>query len=256
MKKMNDKREEFERLTAECTNSILRRLGILSSCSDKRLYDYTERDINQIFSTIEREIELTKRRFKSPEDGNSKLGGTPELGIPPDQQAPQESGTQSNIEKDLNSRLENIYGVSDGKKNDYGHSEIASDSTRGYEHRPQPQKRKKIKGYTLYGELYGARNWKEAMIGIFNKFIEKDREFVNRFRRMHPQYWNDTRQLIVDRQDEVYLKSPHLIKHARQLDNGQYMDTNLSQDHIETRIKDACKVMGFRYGDDLDLHEM
>ena len=124
-----------------------------------------------------------------------------------------------------------------------------------YKHQ-QPKKRKKIRGYTLYGELYGVRNWKEAMIGIFNKFIEKDREFVNRFRRMHPQYWNDTRQLIVDRQDEVYLKSPHLIKHARQLDNGQYIDTNLSQDYIETRIKDACEVMGLRYGVDLILHEM
>ena len=146
----------------------------------------------------------------------------------------------------------------DDKDEDYDTSDISID-IREYAHADrlqQPQKRKKVKGYTLYGELYGVRNWKEAMIGIFNKFIEKDRDFVNRFRRMHPQYWNDTRQLIADRQDEVYLKSPHLIKHACQLDNGQYIDTNLSQDHIETRIKDACEVMGLRYGVDLILHEM
>ena len=118
-------------------------------------------------------------------------------------------------------------------------------------HRP----RKFLTGYTLYGKRYGTHRWIEVLIGVLNEFIARDPEFVSNFRRAHPRYWTNRRQLIADRQGEVYLKASHLTRVARQLNNGQWVDTNLGQIGIVSRIKDACAVMGLRYGVDFVLHE-
>ena len=115
--------------------------------------------------------------------------------------------------------------------------------------------RSKIVGYTLYGKRYSTSRWIEVLIGVLNEFIARDPEFVSNFRRAHPRYWTNRRQLIADRQGEVYLKASHLTRVARQLNNGQWVDTNLGQIGIVSRIKDACAVMGLRYGVDFVLHE-
>ena len=165
------KREEFERSTTEHTKKILQQLGSLSDCADKRFYDYTKNDINQIFSTIEREIELTKQKFDTGNgDGQPTSNEETKHPIPP---------TQTNRE---------------------------------------------LIGYTLYGKKYNVRNSKEGIVGLFNLFIARDPGFMKRFKRMHPKYWNKT--------------------------NGK-----LSQGNITSCIKDACEVMGLRYGVDLILHE-
>ena len=115
--------------------------------------------------------------------------------------------------------------------------------------------RKSLTGYTLYGETYKTRRWREVLIGVFNEFTARDSEFVLKFKQAHPQYWSNTRQLIADRQDEVYLKSSHLINEARQLNSRQWIDTNKGQDAIKSLLKEACEVMGLRYGVDLIIHE-
>ena len=115
--------------------------------------------------------------------------------------------------------------------------------------------RRKIVGYTLYGRRYDTHSWRGALIGVFNEFIARDPEFVANFKRTYPRYWTNRKQLIADRQDEVYLKSPHLINSAHQLNSGQWIDTHLSQEAIESRLKDACEVMRLQYGVDLRIHE-
>ena len=115
--------------------------------------------------------------------------------------------------------------------------------------------RKYLIGYTLYDKRYSTSRWIEVLIGVLNEFIARDPEFVSNFRRAHPRYWTNRRQLIADRQGEVYLKASHLTRVARQLNNGQWVDTNLGQIGIVSRIKDACAVMGLRYGVDFVLHE-
>ena len=133
---------------------------------------------------------------------------------------------------------------------------VADELTLAPQHEPISRNiRTYLIGYTLYGKKYKTSRWKEALIEIFNEFITRDPEFVSNFRRTYPRYWTNRKQLVADRQNEVYLGSPHLMDRAYQLNNGQWMDTVLGQGPIVSRIKDACEVMGLRYGIDLILHE-
>ena len=133
---------------------------------------------------------------------------------------------------------------------------VADELTTVPQHEPiNRDPRKYLIGYTLYDKRYSTNRWKEVLIGTFNEFIARDLEFVSNFKRAHPRYWTNRKQLIADRQNEVYLKAPHLMTRAYQLNNGQWMDTVLGQGPIVSRIKDACEVMGLRYGVDLIIHE-
>jgi len=57
------RRERFERLATYRTNEILKKLKILGNCANRSAYDYTEKDINKIFSEIERKIREVKAKF-------------------------------------------------------------------------------------------------------------------------------------------------------------------------------------------------
>lgn len=67
-------RDRFKRLAAARTNSILQRLKVLGNCSNRNIYDYTEDDINKIFSEIERKVKEIKAKFHYPKQkGEFKL---------------------------------------------------------------------------------------------------------------------------------------------------------------------------------------
>ncbi|MBU4369374.1 hypothetical protein KKG58_01270 [Patescibacteria group bacterium] len=65
---MEQKRERFKRLANYRTNEILKRLRVLGNCSNRSAYEYTEEDINRIFSTIDRKIKDIKARFYFPKN--------------------------------------------------------------------------------------------------------------------------------------------------------------------------------------------
>lgn len=64
----NDSRERFKRLAVQRTNSILSRLRVLGNCANRGAYDYTEEDVNKIFSEIERKIKEVKAKFHFPKN--------------------------------------------------------------------------------------------------------------------------------------------------------------------------------------------
>ena len=67
-------RDRFKRLAAARTNSILQRLKVLGNCSNRHIYEYTEDDIDKIFSEIERKVKETKAKFHYPKQkGEFKL---------------------------------------------------------------------------------------------------------------------------------------------------------------------------------------
>ncbi|OGG50957.1 hypothetical protein A2763_02910 [Candidatus Kaiserbacteria bacterium RIFCSPHIGHO2_01_FULL_54_36] len=71
---MDNRRQNFKRLAAARTNEVLRRLKILGNCSNRSHYDYTEEEVNKIFSEIERKIRETKAKFTFPHrDSGFKL---------------------------------------------------------------------------------------------------------------------------------------------------------------------------------------
>ncbi|MBU6500351.1 MAG: hypothetical protein KGJ89_00785 [Patescibacteria group bacterium] len=67
------KRERFKRLATLRTNAILRRLKVLGNCSNRSAYEYTEEDINKIFSEIDRRVKDVKAKFHYPKNKDFKL---------------------------------------------------------------------------------------------------------------------------------------------------------------------------------------
>lgn len=61
--KQESRNERFRRLASKRTNEILEKIRILGNCSNKSSYEYTEEEVNKIFSEIEKQLKLTKAKF-------------------------------------------------------------------------------------------------------------------------------------------------------------------------------------------------
>lgn len=62
---MDEKRERFVRIAEKRTNKILEQIRLLSNCSNKHNYSYTDEDIKIIFSAIESELKEAKLKYTS-----------------------------------------------------------------------------------------------------------------------------------------------------------------------------------------------
>ena len=67
------KRERFKRLGTQRTNLVLRRLKVLGNCANRSAYDYSEEEVNKIFSEIERRVRETKAKFHFLKNKEFKL---------------------------------------------------------------------------------------------------------------------------------------------------------------------------------------
>lgn len=73
-KPLPSKRDRFKRLAVYRTNEVLKRLKVLGNCANRSAYEYTEDEVNKIFSEIERRIKETKAKFHFPKTkGDFKL---------------------------------------------------------------------------------------------------------------------------------------------------------------------------------------
>ncbi len=66
-------RDRFKRLATLRTNEVLRRLKILGNCANRQAYEYSEKDIEAIFSAIERKVREVKTKFHFPKEERFKL---------------------------------------------------------------------------------------------------------------------------------------------------------------------------------------
>ncbi len=66
-------RDRFKRLATLRTNEVLRRLKILGNCANRQVYEYSEKDIETIFSVIERKAKEVKTKFHFPKEEKFKL---------------------------------------------------------------------------------------------------------------------------------------------------------------------------------------
>ncbi len=62
---METKREKFVRLVEARTNKIIDMLRLLGNCANKANYDYTDDDVQKIFTTLEKEMKISKSKFTS-----------------------------------------------------------------------------------------------------------------------------------------------------------------------------------------------
>lgn len=67
---MDKRKDNFKRLAVYRTKEVLRRLKVLGNCSNRSHYNYSEEEVNKIFSEIERKVRETKAKFTFPNKEN------------------------------------------------------------------------------------------------------------------------------------------------------------------------------------------
>ena len=65
-------KEKFKKVGERRTRQVLRELGKLANCSEKRFYWYSGEDVEKIFGAIDKQLEFVKSKFylSSVEDFN------------------------------------------------------------------------------------------------------------------------------------------------------------------------------------------
>lgn len=63
MKNEETKREKFVRIAEARTNKIINMIQLLGNCSNQSLYEYSQKDVNKIFSVIQAELDKAKKRY-------------------------------------------------------------------------------------------------------------------------------------------------------------------------------------------------
>ena len=67
------KHDKFIRIAEARTNKIIDMIRLLSNCSNKATYEYTEEDIKKIFSVLEQELKTCKNKFHESGDKESRF---------------------------------------------------------------------------------------------------------------------------------------------------------------------------------------
>lgn len=71
-KERETKRQKFVRLAEARTNKIIDMLQLLGNCSNSSVYDYTQEDVDKIFSAIESEVKEARKKFNKIESKKCK----------------------------------------------------------------------------------------------------------------------------------------------------------------------------------------
>lgn len=68
-----DRKENFIRLAEARTNKILKYVNLLGNLSNKSYYNYSEEQVNAIFSAIQNELEEQRERFGHNDEKQKKF---------------------------------------------------------------------------------------------------------------------------------------------------------------------------------------
>ena len=74
MEAKNSKRERFEKVASNRVQRILDTLALLQNCSNRNNYDYSQEDVDQMFSEINKALKDTKAAFVNEMNKTSKQG--------------------------------------------------------------------------------------------------------------------------------------------------------------------------------------
>jgi hypothetical protein len=100
---------------------------------------------------------------------------------------------------------------------------------------------------TAFGSEQPVANLKMAYIAGLSKLV---RHKPSLFELLSLKGGSKRRWIARDA-ESLFSGSPHLARdHAHALD-GWWLDTNLSRAQIEARLTEACRLSGYRYGEDL-----
>ena len=62
---MRDKQKKFVQLTESRVNTVIKGMQLIANLSNRRNYEYTDKQANKIILVLENEIKELKIRFKS-----------------------------------------------------------------------------------------------------------------------------------------------------------------------------------------------
>lgn len=61
----DQRNERFRRVAERRVNNVLDAIRLLSQCSNRRTYEYTDDDVRRMFREIDRELRSAKQSFSS-----------------------------------------------------------------------------------------------------------------------------------------------------------------------------------------------
>ena len=73
MRETETPEDRFRRLATARTNEVLRRLKILGNCANRQAYSYSEKEVDKIFSAIERRLKEVRAKFHPRGDEKFRL---------------------------------------------------------------------------------------------------------------------------------------------------------------------------------------
>lgn len=62
---METKNEKFVRLAESRTNDVINKLRLIGNLANRRNYEYTETEIKELFTAIEKEVASAKKLFQT-----------------------------------------------------------------------------------------------------------------------------------------------------------------------------------------------
>ena len=73
MKSEETKRDKFVRIAEARTNKIINMIQLLGNCSNQSLYEYSQKDVNKIFNTIQAELYEAKKRYRKQDSQKGSI---------------------------------------------------------------------------------------------------------------------------------------------------------------------------------------
>lgn len=70
---MKSKRDRFIKVASYRTNLALKYIRLISNCSNRNNYDYSDAEVNKIFSALDEELRITKLKFKASKKRDFEL---------------------------------------------------------------------------------------------------------------------------------------------------------------------------------------
>lgn len=61
---METKNEKFMRLAESRANVVIQKLRLIGNLSNRRNYEYTKKEVDELFNAIESEVKKTKKLFE------------------------------------------------------------------------------------------------------------------------------------------------------------------------------------------------
>ncbi len=107
-------------------------------------------------------------------------------------------------------------------------------------------------GFVLHGQRHDCKNAAEVYLKVLDEFANHDPKFLERF-ASYPK-GRGKRPYIARSPEDLYPGSSHLIRNAREVRPGWWIDVHLSNHQKERLIRMACEVASIRYGTDLRVN--